>query len=153
MITNKTPKLVKKRDRWKPQRRGAKYCSPACGFGCTWAAYQQALKEGAALAKRLGKGWKARTWENGTWYWSVKDSTGVLDMHQTGKKKYTLYVERVVGTRRVFVVEGTTPEKAVAAALLRVGEESEYMRVLRDELEASCKDVLGTKGRPSRRHG
>ena len=160
MITNKTPKLVKKRDRWKPQRRGAKYCSPACGFGCTWAAYQQALKEGAALAKRLGKGWKTRTWErgsrssrSGTWYWSVKDSTGVLDMHQTGKKKYTLYVERVVGTSGNFVVEGTTPEKAVAAALLRVGEESEYMRVLFDQLEASCKDLLGTKGRPSRRHG
>lgn len=139
-------KKKKELDRRKPQRRGAKYCSPACGFGCTWAAYQQAVKEGWALAKRLGKGWKVRTWENGTWYWSVMDSTGLLDLHQHGKRLFRVYAER-------FVVEGTTPEKAVAAALLRVGEESEYMRVLLDQLEASCKDLLGTKGRPSRRHG
>ena len=153
MITNKTPKLMKKRDRSKLQRRGAKYCSPACGFGCTWKAYQQALKEGAALAKRLGKGWKAHTRENGTWYWFVMDSTGSLELHQYRKRLFRVYVWRFVGTSSNFVVEGTTPEKAVAAALLRVGEESEYMRVLRGELEASCKDLLGTKGRPSRRHG
>lgn len=150
MITNKTPKLVKARDRHKPIHRGVKYCSPACGFGCTWKAYRQALKESKALARRLGQGWVSNVWENGTWYWSVKDSTGVLDMHQTGKKKYTLYVERVIGTSGNFVVEGTTPEKAVIAAIKRIEEECTYMMKRSTLLVASCLDVLG---RTPRRRG
>jgi len=140
-------------DRHMPVRKGEKYCSPACGFGCTWASYQRAVEESEALARRLGKGWVSHLWENGTWYWSVKDSTGLLDLHQHGKRLFRVYAWRLIGTSANFVVEGTTPEKAVAAALLRVGEESEYMRVLLDQLEASCADILGTKKRSARRHG
>lgn len=56
---------------WTPRRRGLIYCSPACGASCTWAKYQQANKDAKALAKRLGKGWTIRVWENMGWFYQA----------------------------------------------------------------------------------
>lgn len=56
---------------WTPVLRGPIYCSSACGAGCSKAGYDLACKQSAALAKRLGAGWKARVAENLHWYWSV----------------------------------------------------------------------------------
>jgi hypothetical protein len=41
------------RARWEPIRRGPIYCAPACGGGCTWAAYQ--LGETATTLKALAR--------------------------------------------------------------------------------------------------
>lgn len=56
---------------WKPVKRGALYCSPRCGGGCTYAAYRAAEREAAALAKRMGPGWVPRVWENMGWHWQI----------------------------------------------------------------------------------
>lgn len=59
---------------WTPKRRGAIYCSSACGHGCTWAAYIQAVQEASYLAtvlNRKGAGWKPRVWENLGWYYEA----------------------------------------------------------------------------------
>lgn len=135
----------KQRDPWKPQRRGKAYCSPACGFGCTWEAYQLAVKQSAALARRLGKGWRARIWENGNWYWSVNDSTEVIAIHAYGKKKYTAYVNHRNGTSGNFVVEGTTPHKAVVAVIRRLHKEKKSMTALYNKTRESCMGALRKK--------
>lgn len=57
---------------WAPARRGKTYCSPACGHGCTWAKYQQAVQKAERLAKALGPFWKPRVWENLGWHWSAR---------------------------------------------------------------------------------
>lgn len=58
-------------DRWKPQHHGLIYCSPACGGGCTRAAFNKATEQAASLAKKLGKGWRPEVWENLGWHWAV----------------------------------------------------------------------------------
>lgn len=57
---------------WKPIAKGNKYCSPACGGGCTKLAYLQAKKEAAVCKKLLGKKWKVHIWENLGWCWAVE---------------------------------------------------------------------------------
>lgn len=64
--------------RWTPVRRGHIYCSPACGGKCTWANYQKAVKDSAALAKSLGKGWTTNVTENLGWHWDVQSPCGHL---------------------------------------------------------------------------
>lgn len=58
-------------DLWKPVADRQKYCSPACGFGCTHAAYVRATREGDLLAERLGPGWTNEVWENMGWHFSA----------------------------------------------------------------------------------
>ena len=66
---------------WKPVRRGKRYCSPACGRGCTKAAHNSAVYQSRRLAKRLGEGWKPGIWENLGWHYSVIDKTGYVSVH------------------------------------------------------------------------
>ena len=63
---------MRKQDRWKPVKRGKTYCSPACGMGCTEAAHCKAVNESKALAKRMGKGWRPKVWENLGWHYVVQ---------------------------------------------------------------------------------
>lgn len=62
---------MKERD-WKPVRNGDVYCSPACGYGCTWAAFTEATRASAKLAKQLGPAWEPRVWDNLGWWWEVR---------------------------------------------------------------------------------
>lgn len=60
---------------WTPRRRGAFYCSPACGGGCTLAQYRAVKAHAAALVARLGSGWTAHVWENLGWHYSARRDT------------------------------------------------------------------------------
>lgn len=60
---------------WKPVHRGLIYCSPGCGAGCTRAAYNKAVDEAEALAKKMGKGWRPEVWENLGWHWAIVKGT------------------------------------------------------------------------------
>lgn len=61
---------------WVPVRRGAVYCSPNCGGGCTWKAYQDAVRKANKLVKMLkGEGWKPRVWENCGWHFMAHSGT------------------------------------------------------------------------------
>lgn len=57
---------------WKPVRKGETYCSSACGSGCTWKAYREAVQNAERLAKTLGQFWKPRVWENLGWHWAAR---------------------------------------------------------------------------------
>ena len=69
---------------WKPVRRGALYCAPACGRGCTWREYNTARKKAAALAKRLGPRWTSRVWENLGWHYAAVSPCGRGQVHGHG---------------------------------------------------------------------
>lgn len=57
---------------WEPVRKGAIYCAPACGHGCTWAEYQDALARAKKVCEELGEGWEPDLSENMGWFASVR---------------------------------------------------------------------------------
>jgi hypothetical protein len=75
---------------WTPLARGLLYCSPACGAGCTRAAFDRAVRRGDALAKRLGPGWTSHVWENMGWFYMARSACGrwrVSPVTYGGKRK------------------------------------------------------------------
>ncbi len=97
---------------WKPKRKGDKYCAPLCGYGCKHAAYLDATKNARALAKRMGKGWKARVWENLDWHWEVRRGGAQLSTDNDGKEYWCLF--NGLGFGEVYYAP--TPEKAFEKA-------------------------------------
>lgn len=119
---------------WSPKRRGAVYCAPACGAGCTWSAYQRARRAGARLAKRLGKGWAVRMNENMGWYYSVDSRCGRLQVSGPGdsasyRKHYTAYL----GDGR-WCATATSPEVAIRVVVEAARRAHERLGVLLDNL-------------------
>jgi hypothetical protein len=122
MSKKKEPK-----DRWTPVARGAIYCAPACGGGCTKAAFQKATREASQVAKRLGEGWAPHLNENLGWYWTVRK--GPLQVSASSKPGYffCLVSDTNDGTGGLGAwtpVDGTTtaatPEGAVKLAMKAV---------------------------------
>lgn len=74
---------------YKPVRKGDIYCSPACGYKCTWAAYQLATRRAKALCKLLGPGWEPHVWENGGWHYKVYFGAPVAEHHLGLVEVYT----------------------------------------------------------------
>lgn len=75
-----------------PVKKGPRFCSPACGAGCTWDAYSKARRSAAKLARELGKGWKPDVWEWEClgWHWQVvKDGLKISAWTVNGVKGYT----------------------------------------------------------------
>lgn len=71
---------------WTPQHLGKGiYCSPACGGLCTYAAYTRAIHASAALARKLGPGWKPKVWENLGWHWRVEKGGCQVWLERDGK--------------------------------------------------------------------
>lgn len=111
--------MAKKGLSWKPRRNGRIYCAPACGHGCTYAAYQRAVKAAQRLADRLGKGWKPHVWENLGWHYSAISKSKHLKVYPSIINKklydYTAYFSTesaTIGGR--WAASGSTPEKALA---------------------------------------
>lgn len=101
---------------WNAVRRGNVYCAPACGHGCTRAAFEAAKKAGAALAKQLGKGWRARVWENLGWHYCAVSACGRWKVHPNifkGKiESYSAFLgEGSHGGR--WIEHGRTPQSAI----------------------------------------
>lgn len=107
---------------WTPVRRGAIYCSPACGGGCTWAAFQEATGNADALAKRIGGGWKPRVWENLGWHYSVTSPNNYVKMHPKvyppdRRTRYLAFFGWPEGPGGNFTTNGTDFKKVLAAGL------------------------------------
>jgi hypothetical protein len=54
-----------------PQIDDDAYCSPWCGFRCSMASHDRAVREAVVLAERLGESWSPRVSENAGWHWSA----------------------------------------------------------------------------------
>jgi hypothetical protein len=102
--------------RWEPALVGEKYCSPACGGGCTKEAHDRAQERAAALAWQLGEGWRPRVWENLGWHHSATDKSGKLKVHPSDVDGsfFALFGDGDGGEWRG---NGETPEAAVKAAV------------------------------------
>lgn len=112
---------------WTPVRRqDGTYCSPRCGGKCTKAAHDEAQRKGKDLAKRMGRGWRARIWENCMWHYSVVfDIDGVevsihhghepgkaREAHREGVDEYTCYLN----TTPQFITKDADPREAFSQA-------------------------------------
>lgn len=135
-----------KRLPWKPVRRGPIYCAPACGGGCTWYAYQKALRDGAALTKQLGKGWETRVWENLGWHFESR--FGNLKVHgdrargRGSRFSYTAYFGR-------WAVSATSPRRAVLKLAREIEAELTGLVEAVNAVRSVMRMRKSTKGRAS----
>lgn len=108
-------------DGWKPRRRGNAYCSPRCGFNCSLASYERAVKEAAQLAARMGKGWEPVVWENCGWHWSAVKGVCTITPSYTGSKLGGNYVVTgfncAFNTEKQFFTDAKEPEDALGFAV------------------------------------
>ena len=132
---------------WEPKREGDRYCSPACGRGCTWKEYQAATKAAAKLAEELGSdSWEPRVWENLGWHFEVISKNGwwVIEPYTYRGKEIgevaTIYSAGIrahkghVGLR--WTGHGDTPEKAMEDAMKTAREDYEQIQAAFEGAEA-----------------
>ncbi len=81
---------------WTAKRKGATYCSPACGRGCTYAEYQKARQLARSTASSLKGAWKPKVWENMGWFAKAVSSCGQVEVHPPqygdGDRHYIAYM-------------------------------------------------------------
>lgn len=101
---------------WKPKLRGSIYCAPACGSGCTKAAYDKAVREGESLRKRLkGDGWQVHVHENMGWFYTL--ISGPIQV----------YPDRHGKTKKFWCMIGGEPEDNAGGFGLWTTDESSKM--------------------------
>lgn len=105
--------LERSRASGKPVRKGKIYCSPRCGAGCTHADYIAAKDAAARLIIRLGKGWKARVWENLGWHWMVSNGAVEVVPHTGYRRRVEEYAAWFQGEQQIITEHYATPEKAL----------------------------------------
>lgn len=111
---------------WNPVRRGRVYCAPACGCGCTYAEYRQAVKDAAAAARELGEGWEAVVHENLGWHAAAKHVAGWLrvTVNRIGNRPmfYTAFLSHTKNTDGgAWIHDSRSPRAAVAGVLRKAG--------------------------------
>lgn len=133
-------KLVRSYDKAPAVRHGNTFCSPRCGFGCTWAAHVRATREAEALAARLGHGWRPHVWENCGWnYEAIR---GVCEIQPSIKggnldakwsvNGYTAWIQ----TEPQYISSlQPTPEEALREAMMK-------MKAAFDALAASFGEAI-----------
>lgn len=106
---------------WKARRRGAIYCAPACGFGCTVEDHERAVRAAEKLARRLGPSWKGEVWENLGWHYKAVSACGRIKVHHDVNcpKLFTAFVgaKDSPGGRWAFTTDDGDPHAAVRGAL------------------------------------
>lgn len=121
---------------WKPKRKGLVYCSPACGAGCTHAAYTKAHKLADALVKKCqkeaGGKWEKRVHENLGWHYSVNLKGGNLSISENGylglwKSKAPYDISFGGGTPSVVFIKGNSKsiKRLVAQQLKAIKNEAD----------------------------
>lgn len=116
---------------WTPVRRGPVYCSPACGGGCTRAAYDAAREAAADLARDLGPGWAPHVWENLGWHYAAQ--RGSVSVRRANGRSYYAFDEALAGA---LPQHGYRPW--VAVDKLRT-----LVRELLDDMEARYAEAFG----------
>lgn len=124
---------MSKKPDWNAVKEGEKYCSPACGHGCTQAEFELATMRGERLAAQLNaiKGgfndWSFRVWENLGWHYEAfrvlppephRTDTG-CSMHEyldsEGEPRRYWCDSRIAGYQ--ICADGDTPEAALKTVM------------------------------------
>lgn len=122
---------MKKDLSWIPVRSGRRYCSPACGRGCTIEEHRDATRRALAIVKSLGLGWAGRVSENLGWHASAEYRGGatIVSFNNYYRKSFSAFV-----ARGQFAATAATPRRAlklaVAAARASIAEVSASVRGL-----------------------
>ncbi|PAL23573.1 hypothetical protein CD928_05765 [Sphingopyxis sp. GW247-27LB] len=110
-------------DGWTPvlSDDGTVYCSPRCGHKCSKMAFDVATRNCAALAARMGDGWKPHVWENSGWHYRVEKGPAKIYCHPSmTSDRYAAWIEfEGIGDRGSvlqFIVNADTPEDALGIA-------------------------------------
>jgi hypothetical protein len=115
---------------WEPIRKGEIYCSTACGCKCTWSAYKRAHANGKALAKKLGKGWKVRVWENIGWHWEVTNEVVRVSQSKQDKSYHCMLEPHYAWFG--YPQSYSTPEQAISATVKMAKKEIDKVIKIRD---------------------
>ena len=99
---------------WKPSRCGPIYCAPACGRKCTYIAFTRATKAAAKLVVRLGRGWKAKVFENLGWHYYATNKS--MDLNVSYYANSTLYMAILADE---WVGYGASPEQAITETIYK----------------------------------
>ena len=104
-----------------PVERDGIYCSPWCGFKCTKAAYDRAVREADQLCKLLGPGWEPEVWENTGWNFAAHKGGAKVTPNKRGSTLAGTYtIESYTGWcnfgEKQTIERGETPGEAIAAA-------------------------------------
>lgn len=118
-----------------PVRKGAVYCAPFCGRGCTHAEYRRAVRRARILAKRLGEGWQPEVWENLGWHYKAVSPLGGIKVHPiAGSSSYVAFYGEPGRAGGSYTVDHADPVEAVREVLQRVRRHARGMvRQLRVE--------------------
>ena len=133
---------------WKPIWKGKTFCSPACGYGCTRAAYKQAWLDAKELASQLGWEWRTRVWENMGWHYEVVSASGCWKVspliHRGKVTGYSAYLGKSGSPGGLWCNHARTPFAAIEKVRRRALATIDcYQRML---------DACRTEGlRPKRR--
>lgn len=107
-------------DRWIAVRRGDIYCAPACGGGCTHAAFVKANADAKNLCAELEqttgiKGWTTHVWENLGWHHKAVSSCGRVKVHPfgDGSKGATAFLGAADSPGGKWAEQASTPAAAV----------------------------------------
>jgi hypothetical protein len=106
---------------WVPVRRGEIYCAPACGRGCTWDEYREALKISERIAKQL-PGFKPRVMENLGWHASAEALDGHIQVSYS-RGTYFAFAScdmKYAGNAGWGISQAKTAQKAFALVLKKL---------------------------------
>lgn len=137
-----TSKTTVKPLSWKPVRRGSRYCSPACGSGCTVQAYEYAVTSASALARHLGPGWTPQVWENMGWYWGARSPSGrvqVYPPHPRAGSQYRAFLGLTKGPGGRWFAQGRTPRSAVRNVVAIAQKEARIIEDIVREVEGDVR--------------
>lgn len=119
---------------WTARKRGATYCAPACGGGCTVAAHRVAKAAAANLCASLGDDWQPRVWENLGWHYSAISPCGRWKIHPFiygGKiDSYTAFLGDAGSSGGRWAESGKTPRAAMRATWKAIEAERAYFATL-----------------------
>ena len=121
-----------------PIRNGDIYCSPACGAGCTHAAFEEATKRAKALAilctAKIGGIWKPVVTENLGWHWCVVQEHTNITIRYGGYMAKGSHYSIGLGATPVQVslhpAIFDTPEQAYAAQRAVIQREADRWNVI-----------------------
>lgn len=118
---------------WKPIKKGAIYCSSACGGRCTHSAFLSAQKQAKLTAKIVGKGFKPHVWENLGWYWKITSKCECLSVSLYGNT-FTAYLNTEPNSGGRWVSEGKTPQIAIKKVIKAARDEMNTIEIMLSKL-------------------
>lgn len=124
---------------WTPRRyMGAdkilRFCSPACGRGCTAAEHGKAQRKAEQLAALLGSPFKPHVWENMGWFYSADIGMDHEASVHPPDHMGGYWASIMIGGRQFMGEHPTNPHIAVKLALAEARKIANDLRTLEKRL-------------------